>query len=646
MNSEKINYNFVFILILFVLLFVLFSSIISCGNNNRSNQIVNTINTNRQYDQENEDEYHDNETTKHPSSLIRKPKHIDGTMINKRPTEYLNGKSGGILIMGDYSGDPKTFNIILATEEASINTIRRFQINLMEYNEDFGKWSVFPGDHAKGSSGKGYDVNITKDGKQTMTVYLRNDILWTDGKLMKADDWVWYWNNIYTDKYISPGGYERTSFLMDNGELEQIKAEQIGDFEFKFIFPRVVGEPEMWVDFSPMPKHILKPIYDEGTQEDLFTLWSIDTPVSELVGNGPWRLVMYDQNNTLVFEANRSFFMKDDNGTYLPYADKLIINTFLDQNTLHLTFVGGQLDTYYIQNANFSEIIENSEQGNYTVLNGGVTPESEFIIFNQNSKSKRMEKTPQLEWFSQKEFRQAMSLLIDRKIITKQIHQGLAEPDFTYLPEASPYFDSDVTFDNSYNPDKALDLLESIGIRDRNGDGILEDKNENKIKFEINTNCGNIERERTVNTIVSGWKAYGVHANPSFIEFNVLITRLTTSYNWESVLISLNGSLFPFNDNLYLSSGNIHVWNPKKPLPETNWESEVDTLYNTAKYESDFDLRKELINEMFSILYDEAPMIPLVKKNIFRVVRNDWGNINWDRWSELGGYNNLRIYKK
>ncbi len=628
------------ILTIIIILNIILIITASCSNDkSNSNKLIPNNQTNND---ETEEEYNNIQDT---GSLVSKPKHIENTIINNRPTQYQIGSNGGTFVLGDYNGDPKTFNIIVATEDVSLSIIKRFQISLMEYNEDTGEWFVFPGDHAKGD-GKGYTLDMTDDGKEIMTIYLRDDVFWTDGVKMNADDWVWFWNNIYTDQYISPGGHERTTIVMKDGSKEKITAEYINQFEFRLIFPRPLGEPEIFADFSPMPKHILEPIYEEKTQEDLFTLWSIDTPLTEIVGNGPWILTKYLPNEALIFESNPKFFLKDMEGNNLPYLDKLIIISVLDQNTLNIKFVGGDLDTYQIQNSDFKQMVEGSEVGGYRLLNGGVSPDTEFVVFNQNRKSKRMKDNPVIEWFSKKEFRQAMSYLIDRKTIINQIHMGLAEPDSTYFSKSSPYFDPDIQVDDSYDPDRALTLLQSIGIRDRDGNGILEDDDENEIHFELNTNSGNKEREKTINSIVNSWKTYGINAFPSSIEFNVLVTRLTSSYDWDSVLISLENGLFPFNDNIYLSSGNLHIWNPKKTIPTTEWESRVDNLYLLAKYQPNFDIRKDLINDMFSILYDQLPMIPLVSKNIFRVVKNVWGNVNWDIWSEIGGYNNIRLFMK
>ncbi len=627
------------ILILFlIIMFILIIIPISCKGEKQS--IITTNYPN----EKSENSISDNK--QNVKSKIPTPKKIEGTTTNKRPFKWEKGKQGGILTLGDYSGDPKTFNIIIANEETSINVIRRFLISLMEYNVDTGEWSVYAGNHNKGNKGKGYDMNITDDNQQILTFYLRDDIFWSDGTQMDAEDWVWYWNNVYCDSLISPSGYKATTIVMENGDERHIKAEKIDTYTFRLIYPRPVGEPELIANISPMPKHILKPYIDSKNYDGLFKLYGIDAPIETIIGNGPWLLTKYIQNESLIFMPNKRFFIKDDWGIPLPYIESLIINIVPDTNALYLSFAGKNIDTYYIQNKDFKQLIEGAEANNYSVWNGGLVPELEFISFNQNVESKRLKDTPKAQWFTKKEFRQAMSYLIDRETISKQIHSGLAEQDNTYITTASPYFNSDIVLDNRYDPQKSLNLLEAIGIRDRDGDNILEDENKNKIKFELNTNAGNQEREKTISILSSEWKTFGILANPSPIEFNVLVTRLTSSYDWDCVLISLDNGLFPLDDNLYLSSGNVHLWNPRQESPSTKWEASIDNLFKKAKYEPDFDKRKKLIGNMLSILYEELPLIPIVRRYSFRATYNKWKNVNWDIWTEIGGYNNLRIFKK
>jgi peptide/nickel transport system substrate-binding protein len=580
-------------------------------------------------------------------SQIPTPRSIPGTVTNDRPIKYEKGNYGGTVIFPDYGGDPKTYNMTQANETSSTGLIYRFLISLLDYDEDKGEWRIFPGDLRKGKTGPGYTIEKGKDGQQIITFYLRKDIFWTNGSPMTADDWVWYWNWIETNGDIYTAGYPGTWIELPNGEEEQIFAKKIDRLTFQLIYPRVLGEPELNAGFTPMPKHILEPIFESEGANGVAQLWGVDTPVDELIGNGPWILEKYEQNSTTVLKRNSRYFKKDEWQNRLPYLDQLINKITSDLNASLLLFQNKEVDLINFQNKDFKQMVENAEREDYTVWNGGPTTGFEFVSFNQNPNSSNLKGSPKLEWFTSKEFRTACSLLIDREAIISQVYEGLAEPDVTYFHKASPYYDRNTTFNPEYNVKKALRILEGIGIRDRNGDGIAEDSKGNIIKFEILTNSGNTIRERLVSIIANEWRTYGMDVTATPIDFNVLVGKLMDSFDWDCVMIGLTGGQFPLTgENVYPSSGNLHLWHPKQAEPATKWEEAVDKLFKMAKYEPDFEKRKKYTNEMFSIMYEEMPFIPLVRKYSFLAIYNKFGNVKWDVWAGIGDSNSVRLFTK
>jgi peptide/nickel transport system substrate-binding protein len=580
-------------------------------------------------------------------SNIPKPRNIEGTVITERPIVYEKGSYGGTMTAADYAGDPKTFNGTQANETSSTDLINRFHIYLVDFNDDTGEWFVIPGDESKGSAGPGYDMEVTDDGKQILTFYLRKDIYWTDGARMTADDWVYYWNTIECNEDIYTPGYPGTWVTLEDGSEEQIKAEKVNRYTFRFVYPRIIGEPELQASFQPMPKHIIQPEFEDRGAEGIAQLWGLDTPVENIVGNGPWVLTKYEQGSTTVFERNERYFEKDEWNNRLPYLDKWVNKITADLNATLNLFKGKEVDFYGVDNKNFKQIVEDAEAEGYTVYNGGPATGFSFMSFNQNPDSELLKGTPKLGWFTNRDFREAMSLLIDREAIITQVYDGLAEPDTTYFHKASHYFDSNVQFTADYNVKKAQSLLEGIGIRDRNGDGIAEDADGNNIEFEITTNSGNTTRENIISIVSNEWNTYGISATPSPIDFNVLVGKLLDSFDWECVMISLTGGQFPLTgENVYPHTGNLHMWNPKQDMdnPASEWEKQVTDLFYQAKYEPDFETRKYLLNEMFSIMYEQYPFIPLVRQYSFLAIYDEWKNVKWDVWNGLGGSNNKRLF--
>jgi peptide/nickel transport system substrate-binding protein len=82
--------------------------------------------------------------------------------------------------------------------------------------------------------------------------------------------------------------------------------------------------------------------------------------------------------------------------------------------------------------------------------------------------------------------------------------------------------------------------------------------------------------------------------------------------------------------NVWRSDGNMHYWYPKQEEPATEWEAQVDELYNALIYTYDPLEIQSFYDQFQNILMEELPMIPLYNRYSFYAVYNKWGNINWD----------------
>lgn len=560
-------------------------------------------------------------------SKVPKPRDIQGTVTNTRPLKYDKGKYGGTFL--DFQqGDPKTFNESQSSDNTSSKMILMMSPYLFKRNYDTGKWELYLGNHKKGKEGKGYDFVIKDDGSIEIIMYLRKDIYWTDGTRMTADDWVFYHNEIVCNDDIGSQGNPGTYIEMPDGDEEQYYAEKIDRWTFKMIFPRTPGEPEFYTTYNIMPKHILKPILDSQGTDGIIEMWGMDTSPSKLIGYGPWIIDKYSIGENIVFKRNEKYFLKDDWNNRLPYLDNVIWNLVADTNVAMLKFKNKELDALSpISYADFPNLVNGAASGGYKIWNGGPATGIRFCVFNQNPNSESIKGTPKLKWFQQKEFRQAMSLLIDRETLVAQSLNSLGEPDRGIIHPASPYFDPNNPFPGEFNPDKAIKILNNIGIRDRNGDGILEDKESNNIKFEIMTNDNNPERVKATNIIAKDWKAYGIDVIPTMVEFNVLVDKLQNNFEWDAIVIGLTGAILPGGSNVWQSKGGLHMWNPLQDEPVTEWEAEIDRLFQAASYEPDFETRKALWNEMWAVIYDQMPIALLYRKYDFAAFYKKWGNV-------------------
>jgi peptide/nickel transport system substrate-binding protein len=377
-------------------------------------------------------------------------------------------------------------------------------------------------------------------------------------------------------------------------------------------------------------------------------MWDVSTPVNEIIGFGPWIIESYQIGTGVKFKRNDRFFKKDEWNNRLPYLDGYIQQNVANNNVATLKFQNKELDTVFIQTIDFKGLVENAEAGGYTVWNGGVENYMRYITFNMDPNTERMkgsdEGRAKSTWFNDKRFRHAMSYLIDRESLILQAYQGLAQVDNSLLTPASPYYDPNILADVEYNPTKGFKLLEEIGIRDRDGNGQLEDKNGIEVAFEFMTNSGYDYKEKTVVLISKEWRSFGINCTDVILEFNV-VTDLSNSGNWDAQFGTITGNLFAAMSNVWLSDGNLHKWHPLQDEPAREWEAQIDSIHKQADYEPDFETRKALWGEMYTILYDELPMITVVRKLDFRAFYNQWGNIFWDTYEgSFAGDETIRLF--
>jgi len=122
------------------------------------------------------------------------------------------------------------------------------------------------------------------------------------------------------------------------------------------------------------------------------------------------------------------------------------------------------------------------------------------------------------------------------------------------------------------------------------------------------------ERETIGNILKDDLKRIGVEVNFQAIDFNNLVSKLMSSFDFEAVIIGLTGSMDPyFGQNVWLSSGHLHMWNPNQKKPATKWEAKIDKLFQAAATELNPKKRDKLYKEAFKILGEQQPMIFIVE---------------------------------
>ena len=510
--------------------------------------------------------------------------------------------------------DPKTFNGLMANESSSTTfTSGPLSDALVTYN-------YHTQDYEPGLA-KSWEVS--EDGL-VWTFHWRKGVRWSDGHPLTVDDLMFSMEVVY-DETIHPSVAELCKV-----DGEPFKYRKVGESTIEFTLPSAYGG---FIDaigsVRIMPKHKLEEAFQNGTFESAY---GVDTPPGELVCSGPWMLGRYSPQEKVVLVPNPYYYRFDKDGKRLPYLDELVYLIVPDQNAELLRFQGGESDEVYFRAEDYAQMKDGEESGNYTVYDMGSEVGSNFIWVNQNPRKNPATGEPyvdpvKLKWFTDLEFRKALSHCIDRESIIRNVYYGMAEPLYGAIPSINKLWHNPNIAKFEYDLEEADRILTAAGYIDRDGDGVREDSEGNPVSFTLLVQPDNRERQGMANIVADDLKKAGINLVLAGVEFNAIISKLRESYDYDAIMLGLTGGVPPApytGGNVYRSDGRTHMWNPEQPEPATPWEAEIDELMNRVTRSKNREEAQKAFFEVQRIWAENQPMTYIVSRRGLIGIRNNF----------------------
>ena len=528
------------------------------------------------------------------------------------------GSYGGRFVLGQTSG-PKTFNAMMASETSSTDITGNLFIGLADFDNE--KQIDKPG------LATSWDVGA--DGL-TWTFHLRKGAAFSDGHAITSADVLFSFEVAYDDK-VHPSVQD---LLISNGQRWKVSAPDESTFVITLPAPSAMLVPTAG-SVKIMPKHVLEAPFRAGA---FASAYGVNTPPSQLVTSGAWRLKQYAPGEKTVLEPNPYWFGVDQKQQRLPYLDELVFLEVPDQDAADLKFRAGQIDGLdNVKPENYQWYAENQQQNNYTLYDLGPALASNFFWFNLNTVKKADKGTvgaPVIDavkyaWFSNATFRRAVSMAVDRDAMIPSIFFGDAVKNWSTSSPGSKRWYTPEVVKYDFNLDESKRLLASLGWKDTNGDGVLEDTAGQTVSFTMKTNSDNKTRVGMANFIRDDLAKVGIKVTLVPVDFNTLITNLRDDFQYDTILLGLQSGVPPdpaMGQNVWRSSGRSHNWNISQRTPETPQEARIDALMDTLVASSDDTVRKTAWTEVQNIVNEQAWMIwlPTIKAKL--PLRNRFGN--------------------
>lgn len=553
------------------------------------------------------------------------------------------GVYGGTMVIA-LPDDLKTFNIIRASDTASAD--------VLWYN-------VFrcPVDYRNGGNPPDFDPGLCTKWEESpdskvWTFYLRKGVRWSDGEPFNADDVVFTYN-VILDKDVDTAS--RDIFVEgkdDKGNTLYPSIEKLDDYSVRFNLHRpnaafLEAVYNIWL----IPKHKWEQPWRTGGFADTMKL--SDDPTT-IVGLGPFRVKEYVSGQRIVLERNPYFWKVDSRGQRLPYIDRMVFVIVKDFNTIQSKFQAGEIDVMPRVRPQDYALVKRMEGADIKVEDIGISYDTNWIAFNQNTGSDPKTHKPfvepwKLKLFRDLKFRQAVSYAINREALANTVFSARGVPIYSFVTPGDTTWFSDDIMKYPYDPARARQLFGDIGLKDTNGDGFLEDGEGHTVEIELNTNASNSQRVETISFVARNLQDVGIKANAVPVAFGVLIDKMQSTFNFDAFGLGWQPNPPPGplgNKNVVCSWGLQHACFPSQEKPSSDWEAQIDQLMQQIEASQEQAERYRLYAQVQRIWSEELPEINLVAPREAVAYKAKFGNLHPVPLPPRATWNAEEIYVK
>jgi peptide/nickel transport system substrate-binding protein len=458
--------------------------------------------------------------------------------------------------------EPSTLNPVLDTADAY--TQRICMRNVFETLLEFDNRSLQP----KPALAEKWDIS---GDHLKYTFYLKKGVTFSDGTPLTAHDVKFTFDAIQDPKNETK---DIANYFQDITSTEATDDHTIVFSCSKPYFRHLV----MIGDVPIFPKHL----YSQGN----FNTHEFNR---KPVGSGPYLFDTWETNNQIALRRNPNYWNQEGR----PHLDKIVWRVITDDDSALEVFMRGDIDSIGLSPEQWHSRAEQPEfrarANTFTTLSRpGYIGGYSYIAWNMRR-----------PLFEDKRVRHALTMLLDRETILREVFYGLgivvSGPEFS----GSPEYDASVK-PIPFDPNAAQALLTEAGWKDSDNDGIL-DKNGVKFEFGYIIPSGNHEYEVLATVYQEQLKKAGIQMTVLQREWGSLIESLTKR---AFDAITLQWAI-PIDSEPY------QVWHSSQADAGSNYpgfkNAEADKLMEDIRLEFDRSKRIPMFHKFHQIVADEQP---------------------------------------
>jgi peptide/nickel transport system substrate-binding protein len=532
--------------------------------------------------------------------------------------------------------------------------------------------------------------------------HFRKGLRWSDGHPWTTASILWWWEKFILAQKMGQAVPDEAR----SGKGTLAKLEAVDDYTLKMTFdspaPLTADRIVAWANGNvghngpiwTMPHHYLEQFHPDtgkNVPKDWDTVgglmeekadWHRNPDCPTLTG---FKCKSFDNNKGVVLERNPYYYAVMPNGDQLPYVDEMEFAVVTDPEAGKLQLQQGSVDYTHgpfngILLSDVEGIRKSQEKAGTELIlwdSGSGTGSIFFLNFDYPDDDYRA-------LIREPKFRQAISYAFNREALQKSVYFNTGERTTGTLSPKAVEFQLNAKGKQIYkdwrdayvqhDPEKAKQLLDELGVKDSDGDGLRELPNGKKLELILPYSADqSAEHTSKDNQLVADLKKIGVKMTrtpvpPQSFDDQWKSGRLMAHTNWEVgdghpliypgwIVPTQYSHWAPLEGQWWSLQGtgtneketDVDPWKRHPPRMEPDKDGPVQKLWDLfrqAIVEPDEMKRHELVWDIFKVHTSDGPFFMGCVANFpqVMVIKKDLMNVPRRENLALGGFVNPWIH--
>jgi peptide/nickel transport system substrate-binding protein len=436
-----------------------------------------------------------------------------------------------------------------------------------------------------------------------LRVHIRENARFSDGTPVTAEDFRWTFHDFIMNPQIE--AQRDRSTLEDTMEAVKVISPQVVEFTFKK--PNFLNLDNALTMYA-MPAHF----YSK------FQPAEINKSTGLLMGSGPFKLERLDPARQWAPPEDVVLVRNEQYWAAKPPLEKIRLKAINEELARLTEYKKGEADMItpaapqFVAGQQDPEFAAGNQMISYINMRSGRSG----LIWNCGPRNGKL--TP----FHDVRVRQAMTYLLDREKMVRDIWKGMGEVAASFFNVGTPSHNPDLK-PYPYDPARGKALLKEAGWEDRNNDGVLEDENGNPFVFELTYFGGGEIAERIATFVKDAYASAGIRVNLRGMDWSVG-DPVRDQRDFDCMMMGWGASAPESDPKQIFHSDSIKDQGDNFG----QWSSPAaDAAIDAARLEMDFDKRQTLWWEFERIMAEEQPYTWVRVQPYTRIAKPDIGNL-------------------